>query len=39
MIYRFDPVRLEVNFGVPLVASKSDILRRGIQVGLGLEFL
>jgi len=39
LIYRFDPVRVEVNFGVPLVASKSDGSRRGIQVGMGLEFL
>ncbi|KAK0492788.1 surface antigen-domain-containing protein [Armillaria luteobubalina] len=39
LIYRFDPVRVEVNFGLPLVANKSDGLRRGIQVGIGLEFL
>ncbi|KAJ7885101.1 surface antigen-domain-containing protein [Mycena olivaceomarginata] len=28
-----------VNFGLPLVASKSDGSRRGFQVGIGLEFL
>ncbi|KAF5380197.1 hypothetical protein D9615_006161 [Tricholomella constricta] len=39
LLYRFDPVRVEVNFGVPLVASKSDGSRRGVQVGMGLEFL
>ncbi|KAG6866628.1 hypothetical protein C0991_000738 [Blastosporella zonata] len=39
IIYRFDPVRLEVNFGVPLVSSKSDASRKGVQVGVGLEFL
>lgn len=39
LIYRFDPVRVEVNFGVPLVASKSDESRRGFQVGIGLDFL
>jgi outer membrane protein insertion porin family len=39
LIYRLDPIRLEVNFGVPLVASKSDSLQRGFQVGIGLEFL
>ncbi|KAK2459610.1 hypothetical protein APHAL10511_008365 [Amanita phalloides] len=39
LIYRFDPIRVELNFGMPLVASKSDALRRGIQVGIGLEFL
>jgi outer membrane protein insertion porin family len=39
LIYNFDPVRIEVNFGLPLVASKSDGSRRGFQVGIGLEFL
>ncbi|TFL02734.1 mitochondrial protein [Pterulicium gracile] len=39
LMYRFDPVRVEVNFGVPLVASKSDGVRKGFQVGIGLEFL
>jgi len=39
LIYRFNPVRVEVNFGVPLVASKSDGSRKGVQVGMGLEFL
>lgn len=39
LIYRFDPVRVEVNFGVPFVASKSDGSRKGVQVGMGLEFL
>ena len=34
-----DPVRVEVNFGVPLVASKSDGVRKGFQVGIGLDFL
>ncbi|KAF9521807.1 surface antigen-domain-containing protein [Crepidotus variabilis] len=39
MIYRFDPVRLEVNFGVPVVSSRSDRGSRGVQVGMGLEFM
>ncbi|KAJ3802709.1 mitochondrial protein [Lentinula aff. detonsa] len=39
LVYKFDPVRMEVNFGLPLVASKSDGTRKGIQVGIGLEFL
>ena len=39
LIYRFDPVRVEVNFGVPLVAYRSDGCQRGFQVGIGLEFL
>ncbi|KAF9076566.1 mitochondrial protein [Rhodocollybia butyracea] len=39
LIYKFDPIRMEVNFGLPVVASKSDGTRKGIQVGIGLEFL
>lgn len=39
LIYRFDAIRLEVNFGLPIVASKSDSTRKGVQVGIGLEFL
>lgn len=39
LIYRFDPIRVEVNFGVPLAAARSDGMRRGIQVGMGLEFM
>ncbi|KAG7447227.1 mitochondrial protein [Guyanagaster necrorhizus] len=39
LIYKFDPIRVEVNVGVPLVASRSDGTRRGVQVGIGLEFL
>ncbi|KAG8995249.1 hypothetical protein FRB94_009324 [Tulasnella sp. JGI-2019a] len=39
LIYRFDPIRVEVNFGVPLVTNQSDMGRKGFQVGMGLEFL
>jgi len=39
LIYMFDPVRVELNFGVPLVARASDGVRKGVQVGIGLEFL
>ncbi|OJA14753.1 hypothetical protein AZE42_03187 [Rhizopogon vesiculosus] len=39
LMYRFDPVRVEVNFGVPLVASQSDGMRKGFQVGIGMDFL
>lgn len=38
-MYKLDAVRVEVNFGVPLVASKSDGMRKGVQVGIGLDFL
>lgn len=37
LIYRFDPVRLEVNFGMPLVAHKTDGYQRGFQIGFALE--
>ncbi|PVG00819.1 hypothetical protein CPB86DRAFT_728922, partial [Serendipita vermifera] len=37
LIYRFDPVRLELNFGMPLVAYKTDGFQRGFQIGFGLE--
>jgi len=39
IVYRFDPLRVEVNFGVPLVASKSDGRKRGFEVGIGVNFL
>ncbi|KAI0819457.1 surface antigen-domain-containing protein [Trametes gibbosa] len=39
LVYKLDPVRVELNFGVPLVASKSDGTRRGFQVGIGVDFL
>jgi|SRR6267154_1604825 len=39
LIYHFDPVRVELNFGVPLAARASDGTRKGVQVGIGLEFL
>ncbi|KAF5393977.1 hypothetical protein D9757_000332 [Collybiopsis confluens] len=37
LIYKFDPIRLEVNFGLPLVASKSDGTRKGIQLWINLN--
>lgn len=39
LIYKLNPIRLEVNFGVPLAASKTDKMQRGFQMGIGLEFL
>ena len=39
VVYRFEPIRVEVNFAVPLVAARSDGLQRGFQVGVGLEFM
>lgn len=39
IVYRLEPVRVEMNFGVPLVASKGEGARKGFQLGIGLEFL
>lgn len=39
LLYKIDPVRVEVNFGVPLAASRSDAQRKGFQLGIGLDFL
>ncbi|KAI0825955.1 surface antigen-domain-containing protein [Irpex lacteus] len=39
IVYRLDPVRVEMNFGLPLVAAKHEGARRGFQLGIGLEFL
>lgn len=39
LVYLFDPLKVELNFGVPLVAAKSDGCRKGFQIGMGLEFL
>lgn len=39
LVYKLDPVRVELNFGVPIVASKSDGARKGFQVGIGVDFL
>ncbi|THH09565.1 hypothetical protein EW145_g1916 [Phellinidium pouzarii] len=39
LLYRLEPVRVELNFGVPLIASRSDAHRRGFQIGIGLDFL
>ena len=39
VVYRFDPIRVEVNFAVPLISARSDGLQRGFQAGIGLEFM
>lgn len=39
LIYKFDPIRVEVNFGLPLVCSVGERGKRGVQVGMGVEFL
>ncbi|CAA7268526.1 unnamed protein product [Cyclocybe aegerita] len=39
LVYRLDPVRVEVNFGMPLALSEGERGRRGVQVGVGVEFV
>ncbi|KAF8484102.1 surface antigen-domain-containing protein [Gautieria morchelliformis] len=39
LLYRFEPIRVEVNFAMPLAAARSDGLQRGFQAGVGLEFM
>jgi outer membrane protein insertion porin family len=39
LVYDFDPVRVEVNFGMPIAKSGKEEGRRGVQVGMGVEFL
>ncbi|KAI6165870.1 surface antigen-domain-containing protein [Pisolithus thermaeus] len=39
LVYRVDPIRVEANVAFPLVAARGEGLRRGIQVGIGLEML
>lgn len=39
LIYRLDPIRIELNFGVPLAASRGEGYRRGFQIGMGIDFL
>lgn len=39
LIYRLDPVRVEANVTFPLAAARGEGLRRGVQVGIGLEML
>ncbi|KDQ10350.1 hypothetical protein BOTBODRAFT_178207 [Botryobasidium botryosum FD-172 SS1] len=39
LVFGYDPVRVELNFGVPIVASRFGGWRKGIQIGVGLDFL
>jgi len=39
LIYNFDFMRIELNLGVPLAQSRGEKSRRGLQLGVGLEFL
>ncbi|CAE6452987.1 unnamed protein product [Rhizoctonia solani] len=39
LVYMLNPVRVELNFGVPIAASVSDGIRKGVQFGIGMDFL
>lgn len=39
LLFQQGPVRLELNFGLPVLARRSDGTRKGLQFGIGLEFL
>ncbi|CAE6416657.1 hypothetical protein ACGC1H_002242 [Rhizoctonia solani] len=39
LVYMLNPVRVELNFGVPIAASVSDGVRKGLQLGIGMDFL
>lgn len=39
LMYRLEPLRVEVNFSMPLIARKGERLARGLSVGVGIEFL
>ena len=36
---RFTSFKLEINYGLPLIAHLSDALKPGLQFGLGMEFM
>ncbi|KAG1473370.1 hypothetical protein G6F56_000993 [Rhizopus delemar] len=39
LIFRYSIARIELNYCIPLAASKGDQIRRGLQFGIGLNFL
>jgi outer membrane protein insertion porin family len=38
-MYRLDPIRIELNFAMPLVGRKGERTSRGLGIGVGIEFL
>ncbi|KAI9319661.1 surface antigen-domain-containing protein [Dichotomocladium elegans] len=39
LIYRHSIARIELNYCIPLTAARDDMVKRGLQLGLGLDFL
>jgi hypothetical protein len=39
LTFSLDPIRVEVNFTMPLIGRKGERMARGFGVGVGLEFL
>ncbi|BFZ53295.1 hypothetical protein PYCC9005_000318 [Savitreella phatthalungensis] len=39
LVFKHPAARIELSFGMPLVARQSDAVRKGLQFGIGLEFL
>ncbi|KAF9363439.1 hypothetical protein BGX34_004149 [Mortierella sp. NVP85] len=39
IVYRHPQVRIELNFALPLLATRTDAISRGWQLGLGISFL
>lgn len=39
LIYRHSIARLELNYCIPLTAARNDRIHRGLQFGIGLNFL
>lgn len=39
IVYRLQGIRVEMNFGLPLVVAKTEGARKGFQLGIGMEFL
>jgi outer membrane protein insertion porin family len=38
VVYKSSILRLEVNFCLPLIATNTDKLKKGLQLGLGFNF-
>jgi hypothetical protein len=39
VLFQQGPLRVELNFGLPLLARIGDGVRKGFQFGVGLDFL